>query len=147
MGNRFSKSNQALGTMSFFTDAFSLIAKFFHSIPELIFPSLTAQSSSDDNVDAAPNLVAQSQSYPIADGDAMDDEGATLGATAAAPASPQPQNRRQPTPAEAQRYEEVARQLNEVARQIETEYSNELDDLVDSLNLVAEVAYDAFAGL
>ena len=143
MGNRFSKSNHARGVMSFFTDAFSLIAKFFHSIPERIFPSLAAPSSSDDNVDAAP-VVLEAQSAA----DAMPDEDSTLlGATAAAPASPQPQNRRQPTPAEAQRYEEVARQLNEVARQIETEYSNELDDLVDSLNLVAEVAYDAFAGL
>lgn len=113
---------------------------------ELVLPSTSAPrapSSSDDNVDAAP-VVLEAQSAA----DAMPDEDSTLlGATAAAPASPQPQNRRQPTPAEAQRYEEVARQLNEVARQIETEYSNELDDLVDSLNLVAEVAYDAFAAV
>lgn len=64
---------------------------------------------------------------------------------AAAPATP-PRVARQPTPEEAARYAEVARQLNEVARQIESDYSNELDQLVDTLNVVSGFAYDAFAG-
>lgn len=72
-----------------------------------------------------------------------------LGAAAASPppSAPPHRLRRQPTPDEAARYAEVARQLNEVARQIEADYSNELDQLVDSLNLVSEVAYDAFAAV
>ena len=72
--------------------------------------------------------------------------GATAAPAAASPPVPPHSLRRQPTPEEAERYAEVARQLNEVARQIEAEYSSDLDQLVDSLNLVSEMAYDAFAG-
>ena len=91
------------------------------------------------------SLTAQSGSENVDDVDATaEDDGAELGA--AAPPIPPQSLRRQPTPEEAERYAEVARQLNEVARQIETQYSNDLDEMVDSLNLVTEVAYDAFAG-
>ena len=91
------------------------------------------------------SLSAQSGSENVDDVDATaEDDGSELGA--AAPPIPPQSLRRQPTPEEAERYAEVARQLNEVARQIETQYSNDLDEMVDSLNLVTEVAYDAFAG-
>jgi len=89
---------------------------------------------------------AQSVSENVDDVDATaEDDGSELGA--AAPPIPPQSLRRQPTPEEAERYAEVARQLNEVARQIETQYSNDLDEMVDSLNLVTEVAYDAFAAV
>ena len=99
------------------------------------FEAQIGPGDSDRN-DAAPESVAP---------DVVD--ASLLGAAAALPPpTPSPLLRRQPTPDEAARYAEVARQLNEVARQIEADYSDDLDQLVESLNLVSEVAYDAFAG-
>jgi len=91
-----------------------------------------------------PSPTSPSFTMPEDDGSAVDD-GSSLGAAAAAP--PPPRHRRRQTPAEAARYAEVARQLNQVALQIEDEYSSELDSLVEKLNLVSNVAYDAFAAV
>ena len=118
------------------------------SIAEFHTPTGPGDSDVDVEVQSNTNGFGSSSNDAAPENDASDGVDASLLGAAAAPPPPTPSPllRRQPTPDEAARYAEVARQLNEVARQIEADYSDDLDQLVESLNLVSEVAYDAFAG-
>jgi len=119
------------------------------SIAEFHTPTGPGDSDVDVEVQSNTNGFGSSSNDAAPENDASDGVDASLLGAAAAPPPPTPSPllRRQPTPDEAARYAEVARQLNEVARQIEADYSDDLDQLVESLNLVSEVAYDAFAAV
>ena len=143
MGNLTSKSNDA--QMSFRHCMLLRCMAFSRFLRSLANPwpwplFLTPAASGSENVDAVDATAERDEMEVVAE------MGATAAPAAASPPIPPHSLRRQPTPEEAERYAEVARQLNEVARQIEAEYSSDLDQLVDSLNLVSEMAYDAFAG-
>ena len=141
MGSPLSKSNpiaqrsEDVGPFAPIPFAPRCEMSFFDYVRDL-FSRLTASSGiSSENVAVFPGSITDlpraQMRTPDADvAYAADGVDASLLGAAAPPPPPSPHLRRQPTPDEAARYAEVARQLNEVARQIEADYSDDLDLLV-----------------